>query len=90
MNEYEMFEHRINELESNVKILYGKANSFAVAQAQANTKLDNVISSLDEVKDSLSSIKSRPSLFWDKLVFAFIGAIGAGIGTALLTIIKGV
>ena len=90
MHEYDMFEHRVNELENNVKILYGKANGFAVAQAQANTKLDNLIESLDEVKTSLSSIKNRPSLFWDKLIFAFIGALGAGIGTALLAVLKGV
>lgn len=90
MNEYDMFEHRVNELENNVKILYGKANGFAVAQAQANTKLDNLIESLDEVKAGLSSIKNRPSLFWDKLIFAFIGALGAGVGTALLTVFKGV
>ncbi len=90
MSEYEMYAHRVNELENNVKILYGKANGFAVAQAQTNTKLDNLIQSLDEVKESLSSIKSRPSLFWDKLVFAFIGALGAGIGTVFLTFFKGV
>ena len=90
MSEYEVFAHRVNELESNVKILYGKANSFAVTQAQTNTKLDNLIDSLDEVKDCLSSINSRPSAIWDKLIFAFIGAIGAGFGTALLTLFKGV
>ena len=90
MSENELFAHRINELESNVKILYGKANSFAVAQVQANAKLDNLIESLDEVKSSLSSIKERPSVFWDKLVFAFIGAVGAALGTALLAVLKGV
>jgi hypothetical protein len=90
MNEMDLFEHRINELEENVKILYGKVNGFAVAQAQVNIKLDNLIQSLDEIKDSISKIKSRPSVFWDKLVFAFIGALGAGIGTAFLTLFKGV
>ena len=90
MNGIELFEHRINELESNVKILYGKANGFAIAQAQANTKLDNLIQTLDEVKKSVITIKTRPSVFWDKLVFAFIGAIGAGIGTAVLAVFKGV
>ena len=90
MNEIELFEHRVTELESNVKILYAKANGFEVAQAQTNIKLDNLLLSLDEVKDSLSNLKNRPSLLWDKLVFAFIGAVGAGIGTVLLTLFKGV
>ena len=90
MNEIEMFEHRITELENNVKILYGKANNFAVTQAQTNIKLDHLLISLDEVKESLSNLKNRPSVLWDKLVFAIIGALGAGIGTVLLTVFKGV
>jgi hypothetical protein len=89
MNETEMFERRITELENDVKILYGKANNFAVTQAQTNIKLDNLLISLDEVKDSISVLKNRPSLLWDKLVFAIIGALGAGIGTVLLTLFKG-
>jgi len=89
MNEIELFEHRIKELESDVKILYGKANGFAVTQAQTNIKLDNLIEGLDEVKESLSSIKNRPSIFWDKLFFAVAGAIGTGIGTVILTLMKG-
>ena len=84
-----MFERRITELENDVKILYGKANNFAVTQAQTNIKLDNLLISLDEVKDSISILKNRPSLLWDKLVFAIIGALGAGIGTVLLTLFKG-
>ena len=75
MNEIEMFEHRITELENNVKILYGKANNFAVTQAQTNIKLDHLLISLDEVKESLSNLKNRPSVLWDKLVFAIIGEV---------------
>jgi hypothetical protein len=89
MNEIELFEHRIAELENNVKILFAKSNDFAVSQAQVNIKLDNLLICLDEVKDSLSNLKNRPSLFWDKLIFAFIGAIGTGIGTLLLAFFKG-
>ena len=90
MNEIELFEHRVSELENSVKILYSKTNDFAVSQAQVNIKLDNLLICLDEVKDSISNLKNRPSLLWDKLIFAFIGAIGAGIGTLLLTYFKGV
>ena len=90
MNEIEMFEHRITELENNVKILYGKSNEFAVSQAQTNIKLDNLLICVDEVKESISTLKNRPSLLWDKLIFAIIGALGAGIGTVLMTVFKGV
>ena len=89
MNENEFYEHRLNSLEKNVDVLYGKANSFAVAQAQLNTKLDSLISGLDEVKSCLKQLEKRPALFWDKLLFAFIGALGAGFGAILLSLFKG-
>lgn len=40
MSENELFEHRIKTLENDVKILYGKVNTFAINQAEENTKLD--------------------------------------------------
>jgi hypothetical protein len=90
MNENQLYEHRLAALESDVKSLYGKAQSFAVTEAELNVKLDSLIESTDELKEKLSQIGNRPLQFWDKLVFAFIGAVGAGIGTALLSLFKGV
>lgn len=89
MGDNELFEHRISSLEDDVKILYGKTNSFAVSQAQANTKLDNMIQTLDEVKESLAQIQKRPSVLWDKFLFALVGAIGTGIGALIMLAIKG-
>ena len=34
MSENELFEHRIKTLENDVKILYGKVNTFAINQAK--------------------------------------------------------
>ena len=34
MSENELFEHRIKTLENDVKILYGKVNTFAINQAE--------------------------------------------------------
>ena len=74
MSENELFEHRIKTLENDVKILYGKVN----------TKLDNLLLSVGELKESISEIKRRPSAFWDKLLFALIGAVGTALGYALI------
>lgn len=90
MNENQLYEHRLQTLENDVKSLYGKAQSFAVTEAQMNVKLDSLIESVDELKDRLSNISRRPLQLWDKLIFAFIGALGAGIGTAVISILKGV
>ena len=46
MSENELFEHRIKTLENDVKILYGKVNTFAINQAEENTKLDNLLLSV--------------------------------------------
>ena len=90
MNENQLYEHRLQSLENDVRALNSKAQSFAVTEAQLNVKLDSLIESIDELKDKLSSISKRPSQLWDKLIFAFIGAVGAGIGTAVISILKGV
>ena len=63
MSENELFEHRIKTLENDVKILYGKVNTFAINQAEENTKLDNLLLSVGELKESISEIKRRPSAY---------------------------
>jgi len=90
MNENQLYEHRLTALENDVKSLYDKANSFAVTEAQLNVKLDSLIESMDEMKHRLVSLSRRPLQFWDKLLFAFIGAVGAGVGTAVISLFKGV
>ena len=56
MSENELFEHRIKTLENDVKILYGKVNTFAINQAEENTKLDNLLLSVGELKESISEM----------------------------------
>ena len=58
--------------------------TFAINQAEENTKLDNLLLSVGELKESISEIKRRPSAFWDKLLFALIGAVGTALGYALI------
>lgn len=88
MPEKDIQEHRIRKLEEDVKTLYSKVNGFAVTSAQMNTKLDNVLLTLGELKQSIKAVQQRPSKLWDKLLFGVLTAIGTGIGTALLLLIK--
>lgn len=85
----ELFEHRITALEGDVKVLYSKMSSVSISQAQANTKLDSMIETLDEMKTNISELKKRPLILWDKFLFALIGAIGTGIGTFILFSLNG-
>ena len=50
-------------------------------------KIGNLKSDVDEIKTDVKSISARPGRWWDKLVAAIIGAIGAGVATAILAAI---
>lgn len=89
MSEQDLHEHRIVKLEEDVKHLYSKVNSFAVASAEMSTKLDSMLITLGELKESIKAVSARPGRFWDKLIFAVLTAIGTGIGAALWLILKG-
>ncbi|MGN0571798.1 MAG: hypothetical protein ACI4K9_06430 [Candidatus Fimenecus sp.] len=78
-----MYEHRITTLEADVKHLYSKVNGFAVASAEMNTKLDSMLVTLGELKESIKAVRERPTRLWDKLLIAVISAFGTAFGTAL-------
>lgn len=88
MQENELLAHRISELEADVKALYSRTNSFAVTQAQLNTKLDNMLLTLGELKESISAMRQKPSLLWDRLLYAAVAAVGTGVGAGLLAWLK--
>lgn len=88
MQENELLTHRISELEADVKTLYSRTNSFAVTQAQLNTKLDNMLLTLGELKESICAMRQKPSVLWDRLLYAAVAAIGTGIGAGLLALLK--
>jgi predicted nucleic acid-binding Zn-ribbon protein len=75
--------HRIDELDADVKDIRG----LTAAMARVNEKVDNLKSDVDEIKTDVKSISARPGRWWDKLVAAIIGAIGAGVATAILAAI---
>ena len=89
MPEKDLYEHRISKLEDDVKILYAKVNGFAVANAEMNTKLDSMLVTLGELKESIQSVSARPARFWDELILSMLAAIGTTVGAALWMLLKG-
>ena len=75
MPEDEVSKHRLDVLEEDVKILYKKVNNVTLMQVQSVTKLDSMLVTLTELKESIETLKKRPGWLWDKLVVAFMGAI---------------
>ncbi len=75
MSENEVSNHRIEMIEEDVKILYKKVNNVTLAQVETVTKLDSMLVTLGELKESIETLKKRPGWLWDKLVVALIGAV---------------
>lgn len=75
MPEDDITKHRLDELEEDVKILYKKINDVTLTQVQSVTKLDSMLMTLCELKESIETLKKRPGWLWDKLIAAFIGAV---------------
>lgn len=80
----EELEHRITAAEEDIKTLFGKTNKMSLEMATVTTKLDNMLVTLGELKESVNRISSRPSQLWDKLIFGVIGAVAAAIGSAII------
>ncbi|MCY1713725.1 hypothetical protein [Caproiciproducens galactitolivorans] len=75
--------HRIDGLESEIKDIRG----LTAAMARMDTKVDGLDSDVKEIKQDVKAITGRPGKWWDKLIAAIIGAIGAGVAAAILALI---
>ena len=75
MTEMDVINHRIDAVEEDIKNLYKKINEVTMTQVQLVTKLDSMLVTLGELKESIETLKKRPGWFWDRLVVALIGAI---------------
>ncbi len=75
MSENEVLNHRIEAIEEDIKILYKKVNDVTLTQVQSVTKLDSMLLTLGELKESIEALKRRPGWLWDKLIIALIGAL---------------
>ena len=75
MLENEMLNHRLDKVESDIRILYKKVNDVTLTQVQSVTKLDSMLVTLGELKESIETLKKRPSWLWDKVIIALISAV---------------
>lgn len=75
MADIEILNHRLDTAEEDIKILYKKVNEVTLTQVQSVTKLDSMLVTLGELKESIETLKKRPSWLWDKLVVAMISAV---------------
>ena len=75
MTELDVLNHRLDAVEEDIKILYKKVNEVTLTQVQSVTKLDSMLVTLGELKESIETLKKRPGWIWDKVTVALIGAI---------------
>ena len=75
MTEMDVLNHRIDAVEEDVKILFKKVNEVTLTQVQSVTKLDSMLVTLGELKESIEALKRRPGWLWDKFVVAMISAV---------------
>ena len=83
MTEIDVINHRIDAVEEDIKNLYKKINEVTMTQVQLVTKLDNMLVTLGELKESIETLKKRPGWLWDRLVVALIGAV-CGVVVSLI------
>ena len=75
MTESDVINHRLDTVEEDIKILYKKINEVTLTQVQSVTKLDSMLVTLGELKESIETLKKRPGWLWYKLTIALMGAV---------------
>ena len=53
MTELDVINHRLDTVEEDIKILYKKINEVTLTQVQSVTKLDSMLVTLGELKESI-------------------------------------
>lgn len=74
-------EHRLIQAEENIKELYAKYNGIDKNLVAATTTLSSLHTLVSEMKTSVEELKARPISFWDKFIFALLGAAASAILT---------
>ncbi len=85
MSEYEVINHRLDTAEADIKTLYKKVNDVTLSQVSSNTKLDSMLLTLGEVKESIETLKKRPGWLWDRVIVALVGAVCGVLVNTLLS-----
>lgn len=76
--------HRIIVLEKDVEELYSKVNGVDKSLVATTTTLNNLLALVGELKAAVESLKARPAAWWDKAIFALIGAVVSAVVTYLI------
>ena len=66
MTEMELLNHRVDAVEEDVKILYKKVNEVTLTQVQSVTKLDSMLVTLGELKESIETLSDMAKAY-DKM-----------------------
>ena len=74
---------RIDGLVADIKDIRGLTE----AMARVDEKVNGLDDDVKEIKADVKAITARPGHWWDKLVAAIIGAIGAGIAAGVLALV---
>ena len=77
-------EHRLQQDEENIKELFGKVNGVDKSLVATTTTLNNLLTLVGELKAAVESLKARPATWWDKAIFALIGAVISATVTYLI------
>lgn len=77
-------EHRLQQDEENIKELFGKVNGVDKSLVATTTTLNNLLALVGELKAAVESLKARPAAWWDKAIFALIGAVVSAVVTYLI------
>ena len=75
MSDFEVINHRLDTAEADIKTLYKKVNDVTLSQVSSNTKLDSMLLTLGEMKESIETLKKRPGWLWDRVIVALVGAV---------------
>ena len=79
MNEIEALDARVGKCEQDITSLMSSVNSIQVTQACTLERIDNLISTLGEIKQSVLLIQQKPAQRWESLVGQCIAIIAAAL-----------
>ena len=73
----ENYEKRIDMLEESVKVLFSKVNETSLNHATMVVKIDNLVSDMTSIKQSLQKLADKAGQRWDNIVSSTIKTIVA-------------
>ncbi|NMA79462.1 MAG: hypothetical protein GX967_02300 [Clostridiales bacterium] len=73
----DVFLARTEKLERDTELLFSKVNAFAISQACVDEKLSNIMTTLNELKSSVSELNRLPIKRWETFIGAVISALVA-------------